>query len=333
MAIARIRAISRDNGAGLSRDLKLIAAALASEQADVEVVGFGATKAFNWWREAGLWARRCVGGRMDTQIFAERIYPRCLPLGRRNLLVPNPEWFLAKWLPHLRDFDLVLCKTRHAERIFRELGCRTQYIGFTCEDRYDPTVARQEAFFHLAGRSTAKGTKVLMETWRQHPQWPLLTVVQSRRDLQPGPAAANIDHRIGYMDDRDLRQLQNAHRFHICPSEAEGFGHYLAEAMSVGAVVITTDGEPMNELVTAERGILIRPVHVGRKELSKRYVVDSRGIEAAVQRTLELSADDCERIGLAARKFHRHNEHAFYMRLAAVVLADDPYWAGALQAK
>lgn len=93
---------------------------------------------------------------VPLQIFSERVYKRCLPLGQINLLVPNPEWLLPKWLPLLPRFDAVLCKTHHAERIFRSLGCATRFIGFTSPDRHDPRVFRQRAFFHLAGRSTAR---------------------------------------------------------------------------------------------------------------------------------------------------------------------------------
>ncbi|EQD67759.1 glycosyltransferase, partial [mine drainage metagenome] len=58
--------------------------------------------------------------------------------------------------------------------------------------------------------------------------------------------AANIEHRIDYLDDAALQRLQNAHWFHLCPSETEGYGHYLVEAMGIGAVVLTTDAAPMN---------------------------------------------------------------------------------------
>jgi multisubunit Na+/H+ antiporter MnhB subunit len=45
-------------------------------------------------------------------------------------------------------------------------------------------------------------------------------------------------------------------------SEREGFGHYINEARAVGAFVISTDHPPMNELVTPERGALVKPTRV-----------------------------------------------------------------------
>ena len=54
----------------------------------------------------------------------------------------------------------------------------------------------------------------------------------------------------------DVHPCRN--RVHVCPSSREGFGHYINEARSVSAVIITVDAPPMNEFVTnATSGILI----------------------------------------------------------------------------
>ena len=62
-------------------------------------------------------------------------------------------------MPLLPAFDAVLCKTRHAERIFRALGSDARYVGFTSPDRMREAVPRERVFLHLAGRSSAKGTQ------------------------------------------------------------------------------------------------------------------------------------------------------------------------------
>lgn len=315
----RLRVISRDNGVGLSRDLRLIADILGARDIGVETVGFGANRMRNRMRELSLLYRRVIGGPVDTQVFIERVYARALPSARHNLLIPNPEWFLPKWTRYLPRFERVLCKTRHAMDIFGELGCATTYIGFTSEDRYQPDVPREAAFFHLAGRSSAKGTETLLAVWRRHPEWPRLTVVQSARKAKPGPAVANIDHRVGYLDDAELRRLQNAHRFHLCPSEFEGFGHYIAEGLSVGAVVIATDAAPMNELVTPERGLLVPCRHAEPHGLDVRHVVDAGDLEAAVERALGLDDAEQRRLGAAARRYFVESDRDFRERLVAAV--------------
>ncbi|MFA0924161.1 glycosyltransferase [Xanthomonas fragariae] len=319
-----MRVISRDNGVGLTRDMVLMAETLRDGGVPVQEMGFTSQRLQDTGREARLWASRALFGRVPLQIFSERVYARCLPLGRINLLVPNPEWLLLKWLPLLPRFDAVLCKTHHAERIFRSLGCTTRFIGFSSPDRYDPQVPRHRAFFHLAGRSTAKGTRVLLETWQRHPEWPPLTVVQNPRTAGRPVVAPNIDHRVRYLDDAELRRLQNAHLFHICPSEAEGFGHYLMEALSVGAVTLATDGEPMNELVRPEHGVLIPVAEVRLRRLASYYYVDAAGIASAVEAALAMPQAQLDKLSANARAFYQANDAAFAARFRTAVLASLP---------
>ena len=285
----------------------------------VDTLGLGGDKLLNtlrqrWLRLASRWT-----GPIDTQIFVERIYPLCLPLARRNLLIPNPEWTTREHLSLLPGFQRILCKTRHATDIFTALGCASTFIGFTSEDRFDPDVLRERRFFHLAGRSSAKGTVTLLAAWRRHPEWPPLTVVQGSKTAAPASPAGNIEHVIGHVDGARLRRMQNQHAFHICPSEAEGFGHYLMEGLSVAAVVLATDGAPMNELVTPERGLLIPPARTGTLNLAPRYFVDVAGIEEAVESALRLDQEQRALLGNAARRFFLDNDQAFRQRLVDAI--------------
>jgi glycosyltransferase involved in cell wall biosynthesis len=197
----------------------------------------------------------------------------------------------------------------------------TEYTGFTSEDRRDTAVPRERAFFHLAGRSANKGTDTLLATWRKHPEWPRLTVLQSPRVARGVVAAPNIDHRVDYIPDDGLKRIQNAHRFHLCPSETEGFGHYLVEAMGVGAVVVTLDAPPMNEMVTPERGALIAPSRTGTQSLATTYFYDEAALERAVERLLGMSDAELERMGAAARAWFEDNDRAFRARIAEAVRA------------
>lgn len=321
-----IRILSRDNGAGLRRDLWLLHDVLVDAGHDVEVVAFGGEKGINLLRETGLRLQQRWRGRADVQIFVERVYPALLASGRRNLLIPNPEWFPSKWLQCLPQFDRVLCKTAHAQPLFEHLGCRTTFIGFTSEDQMDATVPRGRAFFHLAGRSSAKGTGVLLETWRRHPGWPRLTVVQCARKGASAKTSAtaqadNIDHRVGRLPGSDIRRLQNRHAFHAYPSEMEGFGHSLMEAMSVGAVTLATDGPPMNELIQPQHGCLVPPARTGVKDLATRYFVDEAGIEACVERMLQLDEATIETMGATARWHFQRADAEFRQRLPEAVIA------------
>lgn len=317
MPVPNVRLITRDNGVGLSRDLQLLSRAL--DGIDVEPIAFGTRRPRSPRFEAGLWVRRLWHGPVPLQVSIERIHPRLLPLARRNVLIPNPEWMREDWRPLLPRFDRVWCKTHHAQRLFDAMGCRTRYIGFTSEDRLDSAVPRERAFLHVAGASATKGTQAVLDAWTRHPEWPRLTVVQHPNAGHVRVEAPNVDHRIAYLDDAELLRLQNAHRFHLCPSETEGFGHYLMEAMSVGAVVLATDAEPMNELVTLDRGLLIPAARGEAMGMAHRHRVDVSAIEATVEAALALAQDAQDAIGQAARRFHETHRAAFHARLSEAV--------------
>jgi len=324
----RVNLIARDNGFGLSRNLHLLGDALNNADCEVTVSGIrrGALrKMLNPAKQhAQNLARRLAGRdaeRWDINLMLERVRPEYLAAARRNVLMPHPEWFDERdraWLPRL---DRAFVLTHHAAPIFEALGLRADYTGFTSEDRLDAAVPRERKFFHLAGRSSNKGTDTLLATWRRHPEWPRLTVLQSPRVARAVLKAPNIEHRIDYISDAELKRSQNAHRFHLCPSETEGFGHYLVEAMGVGAVVVTLDAPPMNEMVTPDSGALVAYSRTGRQGLATTYFYDEDALESVIERLLATPDDELERMGSAARAWFEDNDRAFRIRIAESVRA------------
>ena len=112
-----------------------------------------------------------------------------------------------------------------------------------------------------------------------------------------------------------MKRLQNAHLFHLCPSETEGFGHYIVEAMSVGAVVVTLDAPPMNEMITPERGILVPYSRTGTQHLATTYHFDDAALEAAIAQAIATDTARCGAMGAAARAWYEFERAAFPARL------------------
>jgi glycosyltransferase involved in cell wall biosynthesis len=326
--VTAVNLVARDNGFGLSRNLRLLHDALVGAGFEVTVSGIrrGALrKALHPLKlRTGTLVRRLSGRgaqRWDVNLMLERVRPEYLATAHRNVLLPHPEWFDQRdreWLPRL---DRVFALTRHAVPIFERLGTRVEYTGFTSEDRLDRSVPRERAFFHLAGRSANKGTDTLLALWRRHPEWPRLTVLQSPRVARQLVSAPNIVHRVDYIADDELRRIQNGHRFHVCPSETEGFGHYLVEAMGVGAVVVTLDAPPMNEMVTRERGALVPFSRTGTQSLATTYFYDEAAMQRVVERLLATADIELERTGTAARAWFEGNDRAFKARILQAVRA------------
>lgn len=327
-ANVRVNLVAADNGAGLTRDMNLLAGALAEAGMDITITALRRGKLRKWFRpyfvRAGNGLRRLLGLKAPFRLnlMQEHIRAEYLPWAEINVLVPNPEYLLQSDIDLLRRMDCVFVKTRHAEEILGRLGGRTEYTGFTSEDRSDARVPRMRAFLHVAGKSGNKGTPSVLEAWRQHPHWPPLTIVQrSKRLPQSEPVPANVTLLTRYLADDELRELQNSHRFHLCPSRTEGFGHYLLEALGVGAVTLATDGAPMNEMVAPERGILIPVAGTGRQAAATTWLVDAAGIAEAVERALALDEGQCEKLGEAAREFFLENDRKFRDRIVVAVNA------------
>jgi len=324
--MSTINLIARDNGFGLSRDLRLLRAALTDRghQVTISAVRRGGLRKLGYAARVHAQGvlRRLRGGdreNFDANLMLEHVRTEFFPQARANVLMPNPEWFLPADRAVLSGVDCVFAKTIYTQSIFSSLGCRVAFTGFTSEDRLDASVPRERSFFHLAGRSGTKNTDALLALWLRHPRWPRLTVVQDRHMAQTPVAAPNIDHRIGHLSDGELRRLQNAQRFHLCPSQTEGFGHYLVEALSVGAVTLTLDAAPMNELVTAERGVLVPVARTGTQYLATTNFFDDTSMETTIERLIGLSDAECARIGAAARAWFIENDQAFAHRLDAAI--------------
>jgi glycosyltransferase involved in cell wall biosynthesis len=328
----RVNIIGKSNGVGLARDIDLLVAALKASGHQVEVTTIDAVQARRRrspltqfaararlaWGRAGARARAAGA---DVNLMLEHVWLQYLSTAPINVAVPNPEWFDRHDRRFLAEVDTVWAKTVYTQELFRALGCSTALIGFDSEDRYESEARRQRTYFHLAGKSTMKGTDRLVRVWQRHPEWPRLILVRHKDGGAVKPVAPNIDERVGYLSDQELRTLQNESVFHLCLSLTEGWGHYIVEAMSVGAVTLTVDARPMNELVNADRGVLVPYRGTGTQRLATTYQFDEAGLEAAIARTIAMSDDECARLGARARRWFLDNKTGFGNRIEAALLA------------
>lgn len=256
-----VRLIGPDNGMGLGRDRKMLAAA---------------------FREAGwqLLADTPPGipqAPAAVQVFLEVFAPQRLMAAKKNVVIPNPEWWAAGWTPYLRDPSVsVWAKSHDSCRIFRELRARcVRYVGFRSMDRIDADVPRQRAFLHVAGASPNKGTAALLTAW--HRDWPPLVVLSAQKVDAILPP--NVQVLGAYLSDQELQRLQNECIFHIYPSRYEGFGHAQWEGLSCGSIVFATAGPPFSEHPEAFWQL---QATAGKQDLVTRFDVAPDAIGAAV---------------------------------------------------
>lgn len=254
-------------------------------------------------------------GSGDVNIHFESMNMDRLDKAPRNWFVPNPDWMRDN-VSNLWAVDLILCRTREVERIFTEMGQPTYFLGFSSLDCYLPKVKKYyDRCFHLGGGGgTRKGTNTLVRNWL--PTFPLLKVI--RHQDPPNPLPANVIWQSTYCPEEELRTLENQCGIHLCPSEVEGFGHYLVEGMSTKAVVITTDAPPMNEFIKDKR-CLVPYSSTGQASLATAYGVDPLKLQQIVQNILQLPESEKRAIGEANRLTYLRQQKEFLERLKSLL--------------
>ena len=303
----KINIIARTNGVGLDRDVDLIHDTLASAGFDVTVSHCRAISPL----------RSLFPGKpkFDANIFLERVFPRWLGSAKNNLFIPNQERFPQRHVKHLKKIDHILCKSHHADEIFSALGFPTTFISFTSTDLLDTSIRPDyQSFFHLAGRSTLKGTETILKLWEKHPEWPTLTLVQCLENA-PDSVPDNVKLITDYIPHDEIKGLLNQHGVHLCTSLSEGWGHYIVEAMSCKAAVITTDAPPMNELITPARGIPV-PYHKSEpRHLGINFHIDPEKLEKNIQQLLMMPPEKKQTYGENARQWFEQNDQSFRKNL------------------
>lgn len=273
--------ISNDNGVGLSTDMSLLESVLTEAGYSVKRVH---------WKQPTM--PKC-----DLAVFLEMYNPNLARYARQKIGIFNLEWFPTIWRPYLKTFDQLWAKSAEAYSVFTRFGFVSHRTGFMTQDLYDPDVPRNDTCLHLRGKSSLKGTEAVLEAWSAFPDLPPLTIISATK--LKVPANVRVLPRIGQAD--LVREL-NTHRFHICPSKSEGWGHYITEGMSTGAVVITTDASPMNEHVQPDRGLLLPVRGTMPRHMAHEYHISPVDLANAVRDAVSMHPAHRAAVSMNARQ-------------------------------
>jgi len=167
-----------------------------------------------------------------------------------------------------------------------------------------------------------------LQCWHGRTDLPPIDIYSINKDIQDyyneifgqGAVQSNVNIKTTDIDGVAFGKLLAEASFIMCPSIMEGYGHYINQARAAGALVLTTDGHPMNELVDEESGILVAAsivAHGGNQLLGPdfkgvnglhdadylEYDVTSKNLCEAVDRIVsELTVKDREKRASNSRK-------------------------------
>ena len=224
-------------------------------------------------------------GPVDLNIFVEQVHREFFPRANHNFILTNQEqvWSVNSY----SKLDRVLCKTQHCMKIMEAfkkahgLAFDLYFLGFTSDFPLSSQIKKNyNSFVHLAGKSPFKNTGLVLDTWRKHPQLPHIVVTCVKTDWQgdcyhvhlvgensPDKIKnyKNITLHTSYLPEAELAHLADSAGFFVAPSEVEGYGHYLNQGRAAGAIVITVDAPPMNEMVDRNSGFLVQAIEKSKK--------------------------------------------------------------------
>ncbi|KAH9084241.1 hypothetical protein Ae201684P_020490 [Aphanomyces euteiches] len=253
------------------------------------------------------------------------------PRNKTVILMPNIEMYELK-AEHYNRADIVLAKTKDAYRriTYKQSNSidKSSAVRFTQHTSSDPTVFLQPlppknfdklTIFHAGGSSAHKNTPAILDCWQSRPDFPTVHIYSKNKWYSEHLSVipSNVDLNLGgEMSSVELGRKMAEASVILCPSAMEGFGHYINQARASGALVVTTNGTPMNEFVDNATGVLIdaTPRQQGGEVLmgeNTEWNVEANAICAAVDKVLAMSPSERKAKARAGRLQYEEQVHFF----------------------
>lgn len=288
-------------------------------------------------------------------IFMERVYDlEATKNAIQNWLMINQEWVEPP--ERLLNIDVVLCKSIIAYEMMKKykekykMKFKIYYTKFTSDlDVINDFKKDYNLALHAAGRSHLKNTQIVLNTWLKNPTFPKLKVTcrnfsENSHDgcfsYQARPVlmekgmlnkdkkgvyamASNLTIYSALVSSEELVDWQNQSGYYVVPSAVEGYGHTINEGRAKGAVVITTDKSPMNELVLD--GVTGFLVPANKCETINHYTgaqsckVSSRALADVVKRAMALSEEEKHTMGKKAQEAFLADRAFFEERMRMLI--------------
>lgn len=259
----------------------------------------------------------------DCVIFMERIFDHpALMKARHRILIPNPEWVDEQCQTLAINCTQIWHKSQYSLQRLTPVfpQARHVFLGFTSNDP-GRLVEEYETFVHLRGKvQTHRNTDSILATWKSANSLPDLYVHlywrgQTGFEYPGWLHDDNVHIRMGWLKRSEYLELAGHHGIHLCTSEVEGFGHYINEARAMGALIITTNGAPMNELVDDESGILVDASSSSPMNWGIRHAITPEDLAPAIERAIGLSPRARRELGACARERFLLEDRAFKERV------------------
>ena len=261
----------------------------------------------------------------DIQIFLEHICPNLLKNAKENIYIPNLEMISKldyEILVKTNYITKIIAKTDSCYNILRnhpEIKQKILQWKWNSIDRNIPEITPDyNQYLHVKGQSRFKQSQMIINLWLKHPEWPMLNIVHHGNingngylEIKKPITFDNITIYQYKLEEDELKELMNKCGVHICTSFIEGYGHYINEARSVGAVIITPDCEPMNEMVN-KNGLLIKVEEKRKYNFGISNVLNENELKNTLIKCFYLDEETKIQMGNISKKLYQNNAELFY---------------------
>ena len=222
-----------NNGVGLVADLSLIQD-LLYEDYDLDVVYLNQSITSPYGEDFSPLKEYDVG------IHLQDFNPSLLYQNKKNILIANEEWTGSRKIFEIHKFDKIITKSTLGTELLKPHNSNVVNCGFISKDKYNSTIKKQNTFLHVAGKSIQKGTELVLDSFTHNCRDYNLTVLESNCKHQRIYKSSNINYIHEFLPENSVIEHYNKNLFHICPSYYEGWGHYVYEGLSTGALLYMT---------------------------------------------------------------------------------------------
>ena len=205
----------------------------------------------------------------DVNIFLETINPSLFSYARKNIWIPNIEWTYRNWEPYLNMVDEIWVKTHEAEDVLKNVTTTPiKYIGWTSIDKVwdiDGKKNYSKAMVPV-GKNIYRHPRPIFQAYMRiqaenpklYTKLPVLNVVYSpdHHDVSVPPEISDkVILKGEVLKETEYDELLKECGLCICLSVAEGFGHAVNEAMSVGSNLILSTIRPFTQDLVGENQV------------------------------------------------------------------------------
>jgi len=197
----------------------------------------------------------------DVNIFLEVINPCLFSYARKNIWIPNPEWTYKNWIPYMQMFDEIWVKTTEARERFNQSSsykAKIRYIGWSSIDKgWNPDNWKKNYSKAIipVGKNIFRHPKPVFQAYMRlkesqpetYAMLPTLYVVHSPEHIQvtvPSEIQEKVVVRSEVLKTDEYDELLKECGLCVCVTAAEGFGHAVVEAMSVGCNLLLSPIAP-----------------------------------------------------------------------------------------